>query len=111
MSLDKSIALRVFCIPESQYDELLLEFVDTCEEKLTPLYSALSKSEMAEAAAITHSIKGMAGNMMLDDCFTATRIIELSIKKGDSAGAIAGLNEFGLLIKEIRAAIGKIPAD
>jgi HPt (histidine-containing phosphotransfer) domain-containing protein len=107
MSLDKSKALRTFSIPESQYDELLLEFVTLCEEKLVSLDSAISKSEFAEAAAIIHAVKGMAGNMMLDDCYAASRTIEHCIKQNDNKGAVAGIDTFRQSVKEIRIAISK----
>lgn len=107
MALDKSKALRTFGISESHYDELLLEFVDICEEKLVALDSALSKADMAAAAAVIHAVKGMSGNMMLDECFAASRAIENAIKKNDKDNARAGLDTLLQDIKEIRTAIRK----
>ncbi len=109
MSLDKSKALRTFCIPESQYDELLLEFVDTCELKMASLDRALTNAELDEAAAIIHAVKGMSGNMMLDECFAVSCTIENSIRNSDIVDAVAGIDKFRLSIKDIRMAIGKMP--
>lgn len=108
MSLDKSKALRTFSISESQYDELLLEFVGICEEKIVLLDSALRNEDMAEAAAVIHAVKGMSGNMILDDCFAASRTIENSVIKNDRDGAIAGLVILRQAVMEIRMALEKV---
>lgn len=108
MSFDKSKALRTFCIPESQYDELLREFVGISEEKVVLLDKALAKADMDEAAAIIHAVKGMSGNMLLDDCFAASRAVEDCIKKNDKDSALAGLDIFRQAVKEICDELGNV---
>jgi HPt (histidine-containing phosphotransfer) domain-containing protein len=107
MSLDKSKALRAFSIPELQYDELLLEFISICEEKMKVLNIALSKANFADAAEIIHAVKGMSGNMMLDDCYATSCTIENYIKQKDNDGAVAGIDTFRQSMEEIRIAISK----
>lgn len=107
MPIDKSKALRAYSIPESQYDELLLEFITVCEEKMASLNNALSKADLEDAAAIIHAVKGMSGNMMLDDCFAVSRTIENCIKQSDLDMAGAEIKRFRHLMEEIRSAISK----
>jgi HPt (histidine-containing phosphotransfer) domain-containing protein len=101
MLLDKSKALADFNIPEPEYDELLLEFVQQAEEKIVQIENALTAGVIGDAAELAHSLKGVAANMRLDTCFDIARGIELNLKKGAT-------KYIGRRISDLRSAIANI---
>jgi HPt (histidine-containing phosphotransfer) domain-containing protein len=82
---DKTKALNVFQITEDEYDELLKEFIVQAETKIKTLESALKNGDTDTAAREIHSLKGVAGNLRLDDCYQAAIAIESAIQSNDKA--------------------------
>ena len=82
---DKTKALNVFQITENEYDELLREFVDQAGIKIETAESALKKGDAETVAREIHSLKGVAGNMRLDDCYNAAIAVESAMRSNDKA--------------------------
>jgi HPt (histidine-containing phosphotransfer) domain-containing protein len=103
--LDKAKALDDFQITEEVYDEMLTEFVAQAAEKAEAIESAAKKGNVKEAADIAHALKGVGGNLRLDDCYTIARNIELAIK-GNAIGTVASeIANLKKALEEIRTAI------
>lgn len=103
---DKSKAMNDFQITEREYDELLSDFVAQAAEKINTLESAVKNGGMKEAADIVHSLKGVAGNLRLDDCYNIVRSIEIALKgnafatvDGEISNLKKALDKIGAVIK------------
>lgn len=109
MTIDKKKAMHTFGISESDYDELLFEFVEIAGSKLAQLEKMLDSNDFENASACIHSIKGMAGNMQLDDCYSTAVSIELEVNSGKIENVKALLDKIRAHIREISTAIGDNP--
>jgi two-component system, sensor histidine kinase and response regulator len=105
--LDKSKAMNDFQITEQLYDELLTDFVAQADEKIKAIESAVKKGGMKEAADIAHSLKGVAGNLRLDDCYTIARSIEVALKGKERATVEGEISNLKKAVDEIRAVLKK----
>jgi HPt (histidine-containing phosphotransfer) domain-containing protein len=103
--IDKSIAMRVFQIDERQYDELLEEFVVQADEKIAVIETNVRERNLKEAVAAAHSLKGVAGNLRLDDCYAVAQRIEAALKGNDLAALESIASDFKKAVTEIRAAL------
>lgn len=105
--LDKSKAMNDFQITEEVYDELLADFVAQAEEKTKDIESTVKRGGIKEAADIAHSLKGVAGNLRLDDCYNIARSIELALKGNTLETIESEVSNLKKAVKEIRAVIKK----
>jgi HPt (histidine-containing phosphotransfer) domain-containing protein len=106
--LDKSKAMNDFQITEQEYDELLSDFAAQAAEKIDTFESAVKRGDMKEASGIAHSLKGVAGNLRLDDCYNSARSIEAALKGNDCATIDSELSNLKKAVDEIRTVIKKI---
>lgn len=102
---DKKKALAVFKISEEEYDELLNEFIAQAEQKINAVASALDNNDTETAAGETHSFKGVAGNMRLDDCYDAIVAVESALRSHDCASAKQQVLRLRTCVAEIRSSI------
>jgi HPt (histidine-containing phosphotransfer) domain-containing protein len=107
--IDKSKAMRDYQLTEEQYDEMLGEFVTQAEEAVSALESAVPEGRTTEAADVAHSLKGVAGNLRLDDCYAIARDIELALK-GNVPGTVESeISNLKKAVEEIRSVIKNNP--
>jgi HPt (histidine-containing phosphotransfer) domain-containing protein len=104
---DKSKALNFFQISEDMYDELLKEFLGQAEEKIGAVESALKNGDTETAAREMHSLKGVAGNMRLDDCYNAAIAVESAVRSNDKASIEHWFLTMHQCVDEIRVSLQK----
>jgi HPt (histidine-containing phosphotransfer) domain-containing protein len=105
--IDKSKAMLDYQLTEEQYDELLSEFVAQAEGAVVTIEAAAHEGRTKEAADAAHSLKGVAGNLRLDDCFAAARNIECAVKGNDGPAADREISNFKNYLQEVRDAVKK----
>ena len=106
---DKTKALNVFQITEDEYDELLKEFLGQAEAKIRAAESALKNGDMETAAREMHSLKGVAGNMRLDDCYNAAIAVESALRSNDTASIEHWFSILYRWVNEIRVCLQPEP--
>jgi HPt (histidine-containing phosphotransfer) domain-containing protein len=105
--IDKSKAMRDYQLTEEQYDEMLVEFVAQADAAAASLASAVPAGRVKEAADAAHSLKGVAGNLRLDDCCVIARNIEIALK-GNAPGTVeAEITNLKKAVEEVRTVIKK----
>jgi|WetSurMetagenome_2_1015567.scaffolds.fasta_scaffold211004_3 HPt (histidine-containing phosphotransfer) domain-containing protein len=105
--IDKSKAMNDFQITEQIYDELLTDFVVQADERIKAFESAVKNNDRKEAADIAHSLKGVAGNLRLDDCYNIARSIEIALKGNERATLDSEIANLKKAVAEIRTVIKK----
>lgn len=103
--IDKSKALNEFRISEAEYDELLREFIVQTDGRLPAIETALDAGDRAGASREIHALKGVAGNMRLDDCYNAAAAFESATKSADAASQRIWLSKLRRFVDEIRLSI------
>jgi HPt (histidine-containing phosphotransfer) domain-containing protein len=102
---DKTKALNVFQIAEGEYDELLKEFLVQAGTKIETTESALKNGDIETAAREMHSLKGVAGNMRLDDCYKVVVVLESALRSNDGESAKKCLPSLRTSVDEIRESV------
>ena len=103
--IDKSKALTVFQISEDEYDELLKEFLEQIEGRFSIIQAAVDSGDTATVGKEIHALKGVAGNMRLDDCYNVAVAIESATKAVDEASQRFWLSQLRRHVDEIRVSI------
>jgi HPt (histidine-containing phosphotransfer) domain-containing protein len=103
--IDKKKALDDFQISEKEYDELLVEFTAQAEEKIVGMEQCLRDGKVEEAQHHAHSLKGVAGNLRLDDCYRIVMAIDGALKKKPPFPIDESLLELKEAIDEVRKSI------
>jgi len=103
--IDKSKALNVFQISESEYDELLKEFIAQAEERMRIIEKAVESGDSETVGKEIHALKGVAGNMRLDNCYNAAVAVESAIKAADDSSQCFWFSQLRRHIDEIRISI------
>ncbi len=70
-------------IDEDEAKELVELFITTTLSDIEKIRKGISDNNPADVAAASHSIKGAAGNLGLDDIFSLTREMEMQAKGGN----------------------------
>jgi HPt (histidine-containing phosphotransfer) domain-containing protein len=83
--LDVKKGLSIVANNKAVYTRLLKSFISNafCER----LVDAINDGDMDQAGQKAHSLKGVAGNMHMDELFELSRLIEVEIKDGRSLSA------------------------
>ena len=102
---DKSKAMNDYQITEQQYNGLLREFVAQASENIENIESTVRTGYSKVAVAAAHSLKGVAGNLRLDACYSIAQGIEAALKAADYDAANSGIAQLRKALDEIRAAI------
>jgi HPt (histidine-containing phosphotransfer) domain-containing protein len=103
--IDKKRALDDFLITEKEYDEMLAEFVVQADQAMGSIETAVRAGKVTEAERFAHSLKGVSGNLRLDECYRIATIVDDCLKKGESAAASPHLENFKTAIAEVRNSI------
>jgi HPt (histidine-containing phosphotransfer) domain-containing protein len=103
--IDKTSAMNVFQITEEEYDELLSDFIEQANQKIQNIESALKNNDIPVLAREIHAMKGVAGNMRLNDCYETIVSIETALKAGNNALVKSGVSGFRDCIEEIRLSV------
>jgi HPt (histidine-containing phosphotransfer) domain-containing protein len=103
--VDKQKALDDFQITEKEYDEMLVEFVAQADEKISRITLELAAGKVHEAAFHAHSLKGVAGNLRLDDCYSAASKADAFLKNAASVPGDLNLADLKNAVDEGRKSI------
>ena len=77
----KKLASRLG-MDEGDVEELVALFITTTVSDINKIKKSVADGHSADAAAISHSIKGVAGNMGFDDIFVLSKEMERQAKQG-----------------------------
>nr|NJM01881.1 Hpt domain-containing protein [Desulfobacula sp.] len=88
-------------IDEDEAKELVELFITTTLSDIEKIKKGISDNRPADAAAASHSIKGAAGNLGLDDIFSLTREMEMQAKGGS-------LDNFNVYIQDLEAKVNAL---
>jgi HPt (histidine-containing phosphotransfer) domain-containing protein len=103
--INKQKALDDFQISEKEYDELLVEFVSQADNKIICIKQCLSEGKVLEAERHTHSLKGVSGNLRLDDCYRIVSTIDEVLKKNQQVPVDHYIQELEHSIDDVRSSI------
>ncbi len=107
--INKQKALDDFQITEAEYDELLGEFIAQADDKIVGIRQCMLDGKVLEAEHHAHSLKGVAGNLRLDDCYRVTSMIDDILKKNQPFPLDELLLDLEKTIGEIRNSIRTRP--
>ncbi len=103
--LNKKRALDDFQITEEMYDEMLVEFVQQTKETIVAIEQTMQRGAVQEAERCAHSLKGVAGNLRLDDCYTIAAALDGALKKDPPEPIDGYLVALKKALDEIRASV------
>lgn len=103
--IDKKKALDDFLISEAEYDEMLAEFAAQADETIIAIEHALGEGRADEAERFSHSLKGVSGNLRLDDCYRIASAIDACLKKGPPVSVGPLLGDLKKAVDEVRHSI------
>jgi two-component system sensor histidine kinase/response regulator len=87
-SAGREEALARLGITQDIYDELYDDFVVLAKDKSGLIGAACASGDWTQVGKLAHSVKGIAGNLGVDEVFTAARQVELDVKEGKTAETI-----------------------
>ena len=103
--IDKKKALDDFLISEKEYDEMLAEFAVQADETISSIGNAIGQGKIEEAERFAHSLKGVSGNLRLDDCYLIASAIDACLKKGPPESVDRLLSDLKKAVDEVRHSI------
>lgn len=89
------------------YVKFLDEFADT--ERFEEIYAALGAGDNAKAEMCAHKLKGVLGNLGMDELFSEAELVMKDLKAGNSAQAEQRLRGMQPKVLEIRRVIKETP--
>jgi signal transduction histidine kinase/DNA-binding response OmpR family regulator/HPt (histidine-containing phosphotransfer) domain-containing protein len=93
--IDIHAGLKRMAGNRKSYKNSLITFLKKNQDIYSQIMSALDQSDYETAAYISHSIKGVSGNIGANQIFDAAKKLENQIRKGDK-------NESKLLLEDLR---------
>jgi HPt (histidine-containing phosphotransfer) domain-containing protein len=103
--IDKTRALNDFQITEKDFDEMLVEFVTQANDNIRNLKKELFEGNVEAAERFAHSLKGVAGNMRLDNCYRVASDVDAALKKGPPVSIDPLLDDLEKAVDEVRSSI------
>jgi len=88
-------------IDEDEAKEFIALFVTTTRSDIEKIRKGLLNQNPAEAAAASHSIKGAAGNLGLDDLFSLAGKMEMQAKGGS-------LDHFDIYLQDLETKVNAL---
>lgn len=88
--------------------KLLLDFRDTYQGVVHEIRGALAKRDSALASRLTHTVKGVAGNICATGIYEATQKLERAIAGGDEAAFTRLLGELEQALLPVLVSIGRL---
>lgn len=89
------------------YVKFLAEFADT--ERFSEIYALLAKGDYAQAEMCAHKLKGVLGNLGMEELFAESELVMKEIKSGSFASAEKRLREMEPKVIEIQRVIKETP--
>ena len=89
------------------YVKFLDEFADT--ERFEEIYAAFASGDYAKAEMCAHKLKGVLGNLGMDELFAESELVMKDIRAGDHAQAEQRLRGMQPRILEIQRVIKETP--
>ncbi len=89
------------------YVKFLGEFADT--ERFEEIYAALASGDYAKAEMCAHKLKGVLGNLGMDELFSESELVMKDIKSGNYTQAEQRLRGMEPKVIEIQQAIKETP--
>jgi HPt (histidine-containing phosphotransfer) domain-containing protein len=103
--IDKKKALDDFLITEKEYDEMLAEFAVQAEETVKSIEKTVEEGNLPHAERFAHSLKGVSGNLRLDNCYRIATTVDECLKKGESVSVSPLLDDLRKAVAEVRDSI------
>ena len=104
---DREKVLKIYRVPGPVLDELLVEYVAQADEKIAAIESALAGGDMMAASLAVHTLKGVSGNLRVDDCHEAAVAFEKALKAGNVGEASGYVAAMKSSVAEVKSVIGK----
>jgi HPt (histidine-containing phosphotransfer) domain-containing protein len=104
--IDKTSALNVFQISEEEYNKLLEDFIIQALEKIGMIECSLKNNDTGTAFKEIHSLKGIAGNMRLDDFYSTIIEFETSLRSSSISFSFF-IEKLNFCINEIKLSINE----
>ena len=89
------------------YVKFLVEFADT--ERFSEIYSLFAKGDHAQAEMCAHKLKGVLGNLGMDELFSESELVMKDIRSGNFSSAEKRLREMEPKVIEIQRVIKETP--
>lgn len=83
MPIDKDAIASKLGFKRSDFDMILVMFIQNATASLEEMKSAIQNRDMQGIADASHAIAGGAGNIQLNDIYELAMTIELAAKKGE----------------------------
>lgn len=91
------------------YVKFLVEFSNT--ERFEEIYSAIETGDSAKAEMCAHKLKGVLGNLGMDELFAEAELVMKDLRSGNTAQAEQRLRTMQPKVIEIQQAIKETPHD
>lgn len=89
------------------YVKFLVEFSNT--ERFEEIYSAIETGDSAKAEMCAHKLKGVLGNLGMDELFAEAELVMKDLRSGNTAQAEQRLRTMQPKVIEIQQAIKETP--
>jgi HPt (histidine-containing phosphotransfer) domain-containing protein len=99
--MESVIAGRISIKIERELCELVPRFLANCARDAEILASAVAQSDLDTARKIGHSLKGVGGGYGFDEITRLGATIEDAAKAGDTAAALAAVDELRSYLKAV----------
>jgi HPt (histidine-containing phosphotransfer) domain-containing protein len=96
----KNLASRLG-MDEGDVEELVDLFITTTFSDIDNIKKSVADGHSADAAAVSHSIKGVAGNMGFDDIFALSKEMEQQARQGN-------LEQFDVYLSELEKKMNRL---
>lgn len=107
MAIDKAKGMAIFDITEEIYDEMLGEFLEQADQEIKLIKGSVEAGKWDEIQTRIHALKGVSGNLRIDDCFHCAKDMEQRLKTGDRNGFAVLLAKLEVAVDEIRTLLYK----
>ena len=86
---------------EKLYRKLLSKFRESNRNVVSEIKSSIDAGDMETAARLAHTVKGVAGNLGIDDLFPAAGELEKAIKQGEAGSIDTLIENFEVLLNVV----------
>lgn len=101
MYIDKDKIASQLGFKRSDFDMLLVMFVQNATTSLEEMKRAIERDDMQGIGDAAHAIAGGAGNIQLNDIYAFAITVELAAKKGENADYHLFYQQLKVLIDSI----------
>jgi HPt (histidine-containing phosphotransfer) domain-containing protein len=101
---DRTKAIADFGLTEDMWDELFGDFLIQTQERVVQLRGALALADFDAIERLAHGLKGVAGNLRIEDMQTAAIVLEAAARERDRNKVRQAINRTSDLLREIATA-------